>query len=158
MADAHLLLWSRDGLRGPRFVRANGSSASRSRARGYVQRREQTRRRRRSQEGCRQSRPGRHRALASLIASGAKLTNQVLLINVLDEDAELQGLSARPEADDPCRRRRRPADLHRAVAGNTADVTARLPVVDRLRERFSIGRVCWSPTAARSRPRPSRAR
>ena len=37
MADAHLLLWSRDGLRGPRFVRANGSSASRSRARGYVQ-------------------------------------------------------------------------------------------------------------------------
>jgi transposase len=26
--------------------------------------------------------------------------------------------------------------------GNTADVTTLLPVVDRLRERFSIGRVC----------------
>jgi len=26
--------------------------------------------------------------------------------------------------------------------GNTADVTTLLPVVDRLRQRFSIGRVC----------------
>ena len=28
------------------------------------------------------------------------------------------------------------------MAGNTADVTSLLPVVDRLRKRFSIGRVC----------------
>jgi transposase len=26
--------------------------------------------------------------------------------------------------------------------GNTADVTTLLPVVDRLRDRFSVGRVC----------------
>jgi len=33
-------------------------------------------------------------------------------------------------------------NLHRDVAGNTADVTTLLPVIDRLRQRFSIGRVC----------------
>jgi transposase len=32
--------------------------------------------------------------------------------------------------------------------GNTADVTTLLPVIDRLRQRFGIGRVCSWPTAA----------
>ena len=64
----------------------------------------------------------------------------------------LQGLSPRPEADDPRprRRRRRAADLHRDVAGNTADVTSLLPVVDRLRKRFSTAGSASSQTAANS--------
>jgi hypothetical protein len=33
--------------------------------------------------------------------------------------------------------------------GDTADVTTLIPVIDRLRRRFDIARVCvWSPTAA----------
>ena len=32
--------------------------------------------------------------------------------------------------------------------GNTADVTSLVPVIDRLRRRFAIGRVALSPTAA----------
>jgi hypothetical protein len=33
-------------------------------------------------------------------------------------------------------------------AGHTADVGVLLPVIDRLRHRFGIGRVCVAPTAA----------
>ena len=40
------------------------------------------------------------------------------------------------------RRRKWATNLHRDVAGSPADVTILLPVVDRLRQRFSIGRVC----------------
>jgi hypothetical protein len=42
------------------------------------------------------------------------------------------------------------------LPGNTADATMLLPVVDRLRERFHIGRCASSRTAARSRPPRSR--
>ena len=56
-------------------------------------------------------------------------TTEPLLLRRGRRDARrarlLQGLSPRPEADDPRprRRRRRAADLHRDVAGNTADVS-----------------------------------
>jgi hypothetical protein len=42
----------------------------------------------------------------------------------------------------PHRRRRRSADLHRNVAGQYRGRDDALTIVDRLRERFSIGRVC----------------
>ena len=58
--------------------------------------------------------------------------------------ATAKGSSARPAADDP-----RGADRWRWTPGcsemwpgNTADVTSLVPVIDRLRRRFAIGRVC----------------
>ena len=55
-----------------------------------------------------------------------------------------QRSSARSQSDDPggAARRRGPTGLHRDVPGNTADAGSLIPVVDRLRKRFSVRRVC----------------
>src|SRR4051812_23357862 len=56
----------------------------------------------------------------------------------------LEGPPPRPDADDRGRgdRCRGPAVCSEMWPGNTADVTVLVPVIDRLRARFAIGRVC----------------
>ena len=62
----------------------------------------------------------------------------------LGERGYLQGFPAAPEPDDrsASSSTARPADRSEMWPGNTADVTTLLPVIDRLRGRFAIGRVC----------------